>query len=146
MKTKQFIFPVVSLCALLLTAGCGGGGGGSSSTASAPTREQGTMHLTTDWTTPEDRSGANIYSLIQVSLWQGDRLYRQFDLKPPTRGVVSFTEMRDIPSGPLRLEAVAKTSATAPGAASTSITVEAMIQPEQITQVALAFNPTMVGH
>jgi hypothetical protein len=142
--TIRFILPILSLCALLLAAGCGGGSGSGASAAG--TREQGTMKLTTDWTTPEDRSGNNIYSLIRVSLWQGDRLYRQFDLKPPTRGVISHTELRDLPSGPLRLEAVAKTSESAPGAASASVTVDAMIQPEQITLVSLAFNPTMVGH
>lgn len=145
MKTKRIIIPALSLCAMLLTAGCGGGGG-SSSGSSGVTRNQGTMQLTTDWTTPEDRSGNSLYSVILVSLWQGDRLYRQFELKPPTRGVMSYTELKDVPSGPLRLEAVAKSSLTAPGATSSSLTVNATIQPERITQVALAFNPTMVGH
>jgi hypothetical protein len=139
MKAKRLLFPALSVFALTMAAGCGGGS--TPSNESSVTRQQGTVQLTTDWTTPEDTADKNMYALIRVSLWQGDRLYREFDLKPPTRGVLSYAELKDIPTGPLRLEAVARTSLTAPGATTASVMVSANIQPDAITQVSLAFTP-----
>ncbi len=144
MKTVRIFLLIFWMYALLVTAGCGGGS--KASNPAATTQEQGIVQLTTDWTTPEDRSNQNMYALIRVSLWQEGRLYRELELKPPTRGFVSYAELRGLPSGPLRLEAVAITSLTAPGAISTSITVNFAVQPEQITNISLAFNPKMVGH